>query len=420
MPFTQRKETIVKKNVLIIGAGGVGHAAVHKCARHNDLLGDLCLAARRKHKCDEVIESVRKKGALKDPAGKLHARSIDAMDTAALVSLIKETGSSIVINVGQTYINLAVLDACIKAGVVYIDTGSYDEPDDENCDLPPRYEQFEWRHRERCAASGITAILGAGFDPGVTNAYCASAAKHHFDAIDAIDILDVNAGSHGKYFATNFDPEINFREFTRVFSRVEGRWVEDKIHSVKRVYDFPVVGELPVYLTAHDEVHSLWKTLGVPTVRFWMGFSDHYINVFNVLTRIGMTSTRPVKMGDGTEFIPLKALKAVLPDPLSLAPGYTGKTCIGCLVKGKKDGAAKELFIYNVCDHQACYAETGSQAISYTAAVPAVAAAMLVAQGVWNPRTMVNVEELDPDPYIALLDTIGLPTEYAAGVRQVR
>ena len=404
----------MRKNVLIIGAGGVAHVAAHKCAQHNDILGDICIASRRQHKCDAIIESVLRKGNLRDKNKRLYSRQIDAMDIGATVDLIRETQSEIVINLGRTYINMSVIDACIDAGVVYIDTGSYDD-ENELQGEPPWFAKSEWTRRDKCRESGISAILGAGFDPGVTNAYCAYA-KQEFDVIESIDILDVNAGDHGKFFATNFDPEINFREFARVFAWVDRQWVEEKIHTAKRVYDFPVVGEMPVYLTAHDEISSLPFNIDANTIRFWMGFSDHYINVFNILSKIGMTSIEPVRTADGVEVSPLKVLAAVLPDPLSLAPNYKGQTCIGCLVKGTKDGAGKEIFIYNTCDHEACYSETESHAICYTAAVPAVAAAILVAQDVWNPKTMVNVEELDPNPYLSLLDEIGLPTQLAPSV----
>jgi saccharopine dehydrogenase-like NADP-dependent oxidoreductase len=290
-----------------------------------------------------------------------------------------------------------------------MDTAIHEDPA-KVCENPPWYANYEWKRKERCAKKGINAILGVGFDPGVVNAYCAHAVKHNFDAIDTIDILDVNAGSHGKYFATNFDPEINFREFQKVWTWIDRQWVQRSVHSEKWTYDFPVVGKQPVYLTGHDELHSLSKNIDANSIRFWMGFGDHYINVFNVLKNIGLLSEKPVKTAEGVEVVPLKVLKAVLPDPLSLAPNYTGNTCIGVLVRGVKDGKPQETFTYNICDHAACYKEVESQAISYTAGVPPVAAAILVAQGVWNPKTMVNVEELDPDPFLKLLDKMGLPT----------
>jgi saccharopine dehydrogenase-like NADP-dependent oxidoreductase len=400
----------VKKNVLIVGAGGVAHVTAHKCAQHNDVLGDICIASRRVEKCDKIIESIRRKGNLKDKSGKLYSKAIDAKDVPSLVKLIQDTKSSIVINLGTAYINMSVLEACIQAGVTYMDTAIHEEPD-KVCENPPWYANYEWKRRDRCKAKGVNAILGAGFDPGVVNAYAALAVKKHFDKIDTIDIMDVNAGKHGKYFATNFDPEINFREFSKVWTWIDRKWVLKAVHAEKWVYDFPVVGEQPVYLTGHDELHSLSKNIDANSIRFWMGFGDHYINCFNVLKNIGMLSEKSVTTAEGVEVVPLKVLKAVLPDPLSLAPNYTGFTCIGNLVKGEKDGQHKEIFIYNNCDHAACYREVESQAICYTAGVPPVAAAILVAKGVWDPKTMVNVEELDPEPFLALLDKIGLPTK---------
>jgi len=402
----------MKKNLLIIGAGGVAHVAAHKAAMHNDLLGDICLASRTRSKCDDIIASVREKGHLKDPAGKLYSRQLDALDISATVKLIKETGTQIVLNLGNAFINMSVLEACLETGAAYIDTAIHEDPD-KVCEEPPWYANYEWKRKERCAEKGVTAILGAGFDPGVVNAYCALAVKHHFDKIDTIDILDVNAGSHGKYFSTNFDPEINFREFIKVWTWIDRKWQEYPTHSVKRVYDFPVAGKQPIYLNGHDELHSLSKNIDANSIRFWMGFGDHYINVFTVLRTLGFLSHLPVTLTTGQEVVPLKVVKALLPDPQTLAPGYTGNTCIGNFVKGWKDGERKELFIYQVSDHKKCYEELGSQGISYTAGVPPIAAAMLVAQGVWDTGTMVNVEELDPDPFIAILDRIGLPTEMA-------
>jgi saccharopine dehydrogenase-like NADP-dependent oxidoreductase len=400
----------MKNNVLIIGAGGVAHVVAHKCAQNNDVLGDICIASRRVEKCEKIIESIKRKNNLKDKSKKLYSKAVDATNIPSLVQLIKDTKTTIVINLGTAYINMSVLEACIEAGVTYMDTAIHEDPK-KVCEDPPWYGNYEWKRRDRCKEKGINAILGVGFDPGVVNAYCSFARKHHFDKIDTIDILDVNAGKHGKFFATNFDPEINFREFKKVWTYIDGKWVTRPVHSEKWIYNFPVVGEQPVYLTGHDELHSLYKNFDTKTIRFWMGFSDHYINCFNVLKNIGLLSERPVKTVEGVEVIPLKVLKACLPDPMSLAPTYTGFTCIGNLIKGEKDGEKKEIFIYNVCDHAECYKEVESQAISYTAGVPPVAAAILVAKGIWNPKTMVNVEELDPDPFLKLLDKIGLPTK---------
>ncbi|MDD5005425.1 MAG: saccharopine dehydrogenase family protein [Candidatus Omnitrophica bacterium] len=400
----------MKKNVLIVGAGGVAHVALHKCAQNNDVLGDICIASRKQHKCDMIIESVKKKNHAKDKTKKIYSRQIDALDIPATMKLIKETNSQIVINLAQAYVNMSLLEACIKTGVAYLDTAIHEEPN-KVCEDPPWYANYEWKRKDRCKENGITAILGCGFDPGVVNAYCALAVKHYFDKIDTIDILDVNAGSHGKYFATNFDPEINFREFKKVWTWIDRKWVMEKVHSIKMIYDFPVVGKMPVYLNGHDELHSLSKNIDANSIRFWMGFGDHYINVFTVLTNLGLTSEKPIKTAEGAEVVPLKVLKAILPDPSSLAPDYTGKTCIGNYVKGTKNGKNREIFIYNTCDHAECYKEVESQAISYTAGVPPVAAAMLIAKGDWDVKTMVNVEELDPDPFIGLLNKMGLPTE---------
>ena len=399
----------MKKNVLIIGAGGVSQVVAHKCAQHNDILGNIHIASRTVDKCQQIVDSVREKGSLK-VAGELQAHALDALDIEATKALIDKTQSQLVINVGSAFINMSVLQACIETGAAYLDTAIHEDPA-KICETPPWYANYEWKRKQLCADNGITAILGAGFDPGVVNAYAAAAFNEYFDSVDSIDIIDINAGSHGRYFATNFDPEINFREFTgRVWSWQNSEWVQNQMFEVKRTDDLPVVGSQTSYMTGHDEVHSLSQNLGVPNVRFWMGFGEHYINVFTVLKNLGLLSEQPVTTAEGLEVIPLKVVKAVLPDPSSLAPDYAGKTCIGDVVKGKKDGKDKEVFIYNVADHAEAYAEVGSQGISYTAGVPPVAAAILIAQGAWDAGKMVNVEELDPKPFINLLNEMGLPT----------
>ncbi len=399
----------MKRNVLIIGAGGVGQVVAHKAAQNNDVLGDIHIASRTVAKCDEIIRSVQEKGNLKVP-GKLEGHALDALDIEATVKLIRETGSQIVINVGSAFLNMSVLSACIKAGVAYIDTAIHEDPL-KICEDPPWYGNYEWPRREECEKAGVTAILGAGFDPGVVNAYARLAKDEYFDKIESIDIVDINAGSHGRYFATNFDPEINFREFTgRVWAWQNRQWTQNKMFEIRKEWDLPVVGTQTTYMTGHDEIHSLSKNLDVPDVRFWMGFGDHYINVFTVLNNLGLLSEQPVRLPNGQEVVPLKVVKALLPDPSSLAPNYKGKTCIGDVVKGTKDGKPREVFIYNVADHEEAYAEVGSQGISYTAGVPPVAAALLVANGKWDPKTMVNVEELPAQPFLALLNVMGLPT----------
>ncbi|MBA6243188.1 MULTISPECIES: saccharopine dehydrogenase family protein [Psychrobacter] len=399
-----------KKDVLIIGAGGVAQVVAHKCAMHNDVLGEIHIASRTKDKCDDIAQSVKEKDSFKQ-AAVLHTHQVDAMDSQALVQLIKEIEIQIVINVGSAFINMTVLEACIETGVAYIDTAIHEDPR-KICETPPWYNNYEWQRKERCADNNVTAILGAGFDPGMVNAY----ARLGYDMMDAgsvtdIDIIDINAGSHGKYFATNFDPEINFREFTgTVYSWQDSKWQSNKMFEVKRTDDLPVVGVQNSYLSGHDEVHSLSANLDVPNIRFWMGFGEHYINVFTVLQSLGLLSEQPVMTAEGQEVVPLKVVKAVLPDPSSLAPNYTGKTCIGDKVKGKINDVDSEVFIYNVSDHKDAYNEVGSQGISYTAGVPPVAAAILVATGEWDAGKMVNVEELDAKPFINLLNKIGLPT----------
>jgi len=399
----------MKKNVLIVGAGGVAQVVAHKCAQNNDVLGDIHVASRTLEKCQAIIASVREKNSLNVP-GVLEAHELDAMDVEATKALIERTGAQIVINVGSPFVNMPVLEACIATGVAYLDTAIHEDPA-KICETPPWYANYEWKRRDLCAEKGITAILGVGFDPGVVNAYAALARDEYFDSIDSIDIIDVNAGSHGRYFATNFDPEINFREFTgQAWTWQNSQWTSNKMFEVKRTDDLPVVGEQTTYLTGHDELHSLSQNFDVPNIRFWMGFGEHYINVFTVLKNLGLLSEKPVKTAEGLEVVPLKVVKAVLPDPSSLAPGYSGKTCIGDLVKGEKDGKPREVFIYNVSDHAEAFQEVGSQAISYTAGVPPVAAAMLIAQGGWDVKKMVNVEELPAQPFIGLMNKIGLPS----------
>lgn len=404
----------MKRNVLIIGAGGVAHVVAHKCAQNNALLGDIHIASRTLAKCHAIIESVHEKGSLQQP-GLLQAHQLDAMDIAATRFLIRATRCQIVINVGSPFINMSVLQACIETGAAYMDTAIHEDPA-KVCEAPPWYANYEWKRQEACKQAGVTAILGIGFDPGVVNAYGRYAVDTYFDQVDSIDIIDVNAGSHGRYFATNFDPETNFREFTStVWSWENSAWKANAMFERKMEWDLPVTGQSTTYLTGHDELHSMSRHLGVPNIRFWMGFGEHYINVFTVLKNLGLLSEHPVRTARGQEIVPLEVVKAVLPDPASLAPGYTGKTCIGDLVKGTKDGKPQEVLIYNVCDHEEAYKEVGSQAISYTAGVPPVAAAMLIADGTWDVGGMVNVEQLDPAPLISLMNRMGLVTRARHG-----
>ena len=395
-----------KKNVLIIGAGGVAQVVAHKVAQQAAEFGDLHIANRTQSKADAIIGSLRDKGHQMPFA----SHALDAMDAGAVEALIRRIDAGIVINVGTAFINMTVLEGCIGAGAAYIDTAIHEDPA-KICETPPWYGNYEWKRREDVAQAGITAILGAGFDPGVVNAYARLAEDEYFDKIDSIDIVDINAGSHGRWFATNFDPEINFREFTgTVYSWQGGEWRSNKMFEVGREWDLPVVGKQKAYLSGHDEVHSLSARYKDADVRFWMGFGDHYINVFTVLKNLGLLSEQPVKTAEGQEVVPLKVVKAVLPDPASLAPDYQGKTCIGDLVKGSLNGKPGEVFIYNVADHKDAFNEVGSQGISYTAGVPPVAAAILVARGIWDVKAMVNVEDLPARPFLELLGEMGLPT----------
>ncbi|MFC3167092.1 MULTISPECIES: saccharopine dehydrogenase family protein [Paracoccus] len=397
---------MAKKNVLIIGAGGVAQVVAHKVAQWAAEFGELHIANRTQSKADAIIDSLRGKGHQMPFA----SHAVDAMDAGAVEALIRQVDAGIVVNVGTAFINMTVLEGCIRAGAAYIDTAIHEDPS-KICETPPWYGNYEWTRREDVAAAGITAILGAGFDPGVVNAYARLAEDEYFDKIDSIDIVDINAGSHGRWFATNFDPEINFREFTGVvYSWQGGEWRTNRMFEVGREWDLPVVGKQKAYLSGHDEVHSLSARYKDADVRFWMGFGDHYINVFTVLKNLGLLSEQPVKTAEGQEVVPLKVVKAVLPDPASLAPDYEGKTCIGDLVKGTRDGKAGEVFIYNVADHKEAFQEVGSQGISYTAGVPPVAAAILVARGIWDVKAMVNVEELPARPFLELLGEMGLPT----------
>ena len=399
----------MKRTVLIIGAGGVAQVVAHKAAQNNDVLGDIHIASRTLEKCEAIMASVIEKGSLKS-GGSFMAHKVDAMDTAAIIALIRQTGAQIVINVGSPFVNMSVLEATIETGVAYMDTAIHEEPN-KICENPPWYSNYEWKRRDRCKAAGVTAILGIGFDPGVVNAYAKYAIDTYLDQVTSIDIVDINAGTHGEWFSTNFDPEINFREFTgTVYSWQQGAWQANKMFEVGKTWDLPVVGAQKTYMTGHDEVHSLAANYPEADVRFWMGFGDHYINVFTVLNNLGLLSEQSVTTAEGLEVVPLKLVKAVLPDHASLAPKYKGKTCIGDVVKGTKNGQEVEVFIYNVADHAEAYQEVGSQGISYTAGVPPVAAAILIANGTWDIGHMVNVEELDPKPFFEILDRIGLPT----------
>ncbi|MEX1307204.1 MAG: saccharopine dehydrogenase family protein [Eubacteriales bacterium] len=385
--------------VLIIGAGGVAGVVAHKCAQNDSVFTEICIASRTKSKCDAI------KAAIKNSNSIITTAELDADVVANVVKLIQDFKPKVVINVALPYQDLSIMDACLETGMHYVDTANYEPPN------VPKFEyKWQWAYREKFKKSGLTALLGSGFDPGVTGVFSAYAQKHYFDEIEYIDILDANGGDHGYPFATNFNPEINIREITangRYYK--DGEWVETSPLEIKRTYDFDQIGEKDMYLLYHEELESLAQNIrGIKQIRFWMTFSQNYITHLTVLGNVGMTSIEPIAF-DGQMIQPLQFLKAVLPDPASLGPRTKGKTNIGCIFRGTKDGKPKTYYVYNVCDHQAAYAEVGSQAISYTTGVPAMIGAKLIMTDVWNMPGVHNIEEFDPDPFMAELNTQGLP-----------
>jgi len=390
----------MSKKVLIIGAGGVGNVVAHKCAQAHEHFSEILLASRNENKCKAIAADV------KAATGRaIRTAAVDADDVKATVALIQSFKPDLVINVALPYQDLPLMDACLHAGVHYLDTANYE---------PPNHAKFEyswqWAYRERFAKAGLTALLGSGFDPGVTNVFCAYAQKHLFDTIETIDIMDANAGDHGYPFATNFNPEINIREITQRGRYWEkGEWKETDPLSIKQVYDYPVVGPKDSYLLYHEELESLAINIkGLKRIRFFMTFSERYLTHLRVLENVGMTRIDPIDF-QGHKIVPIQFLKALLPDPASLGPRTKGKTCIGCEITGTKDGKKRKVFIYNVCDHQECYAEVKSQAISYTTGVPAAIGGIMIASGLWKKPGVWNMEEMDPDPFMAELNKRGLP-----------
>ncbi len=384
---------------LIIGAGGVANVVVHKCCQNPDVFGEICIASRTKSKCDAM------KKKLDGGITKISTAQVDADITQEVIDLINEFKPEIVINVALPYQDLTIMDACLATGVHYLDTANYEPPD-----IPKFEYKWQWAYKERFEEAGLTAILGSGFDPGVTGVFCAYGLKHYFDEIHQIDIVDANAGDHGYPFATNFNPEINIREITangRYWEK--GKWIETSPLSMKKVYDLPQIGSKDIYLLYHEELESLAENMpGIQKIRFWMTFSQKYITHLTVLQNVGMTSIQPI-LFDGRKIQPLQFLKAVLPDPASLGPRTKGKTNIGCIMQGVKDGQPKTYYVYNVCVHEEAYAEVGSQAISYTTGVPAMIGAKLLLQGIWKKPGVYNVEEFDPDPFMDELNKQGLP-----------
>lgn len=384
---------------LIIGAGGVASVVAHKCCQNSQVFDEICIASRTLSKC----EALRDK--LQGGKTKVTAAQVDADHTEEVVALIQRERPDIVIHVALPYQDLTIMDACLKTGVHYLDTANYEPLDTAKFEY-----KWQWAYREKFEKAGLTAILGSGFDPGVTGVFSAYAQKHYFDEIHTIDILDANAGDHGYPFATNFNPEINIREVTANGSYFEnGKFIETEPMSIKRVYDFPEIGKKDMYLLHHEEMESLALNIkGIQRIRFWMTFSQQYLTHLRVLENVGMTSIEPIEF-EGKQIVPLQFLKAVLPDPASLGPRTKGKTNIGCIFTGVKDGKERSYYVYNVCDHEKCYTEVGSQAVSYTTGVPAMIGAAMVLTGKWKKPGVYNVEEFDPDPFMDALNQFGLP-----------
>lgn len=384
---------------LIIGAGGVASVAIHKCCQNYKVFDEICIASRTLSKCDALKEK------LQGGHTKIQTAQVNADNTEELIELINKFKPDIVINLALPYQDLTIMDACLATKVNYVDTANY-EPEDT-----AKFEyKWQWAYKEKFEQAGITALLGSGFDPGVTGVFSAYAQKHYFDEIHTIDIVDANAGDHGYPFATNFNPEINIREVSANGSYFEdGKSIETAPMSIKRVYNLPEIGPKDIYLLHHEELESLALNIkGIKKMRFWMTFSESYLNHLKVLENVGMTSIEPIDF-EGKKIVPLQFLKAVLPDPASLGPRTKGKTNIGCIFTGIKDGVEKKYYVYNVCDHQECYREVGSQAISYTTGVPAMIGAMMVMTGKWNKPGVHNIEEFDPDPFMEALNEFGLP-----------
>ena len=387
----------MKNKTLIIGAGGVGRVVVHKCAMNADIFGDIVLASRTKSKCDAIA------GEIKNMT--IQTESVDADDTQNVIALIKKVNADIVINVALPYQDLTIMDACIATKVDYLDTANYEHPDEAKFEY-----RLQWERDAAFREAGIMGLLGSGFDPGVTNVFCAYAQKHYFDEIHTIDILDCNAGDHGYAFATNFNPEINLREVSANGRYWEdGKWIQTQPMEIKMVWDYPEVGPKDSYLLYHEEMESLVKHIkGLKRIRFFMTFGESYLTHMKCLQNVGMLGIEPVEH-QGQKIVPMEFLKTLLPDPASLGPRTKGKTNIGVVAEGIKDGKKRKIYIYQVSDHEQCYSEVKSQAVSYTTGVPAMIGAKLMLEKVWYKEGVHNMEEFDPDPFMDELNKQGLP-----------
>lgn len=405
--------------LLIIGCGGVARVAISKCCQNSEDFPHIMIASRNREKCQALAEELRP-----HTKTEIETASVDADSKEQVADLIRAYRADAVLHLALPYQDLAIMEACLEEGADYIDTANYEAEDTEDARWRAVYEKrcrekgfsayfdysWQWAYQERFQKAGLTAVLGSGFDPGVTGVFTAYALKHYFDEIHTIDILDCNGGDHGYPFATNFNPEINLREVSAPGSYWEnGKWTEVEAMSIKREYDFAQVGKKDMYLLHHEEIESLAKNIpGIQRIRFFMTFSESYLRHMQCLENVGMLRTDPLDF-QGNKIVPIQFLKALLPDPASLGPRTVGKTNIGCIYKGIKDGKEKTLYIYNVCDHQECYKEVGSQAVSYTTGVPAMIAAKLLLSGQWKKAGVFNVEEFDPDPFMEALNQYGLP-----------
>jgi saccharopine dehydrogenase (NAD+, L-lysine forming) len=387
--------------LLIIGAGGVGRVVAYKCGQHPEIFSEILLASRTQSKCDAIAADVKRDTGFEN----ISTARVDADVVPELVQLIRAFQPAMVLNVALPYQDLTIMDACLETGVHYLDTANYEPKDVAKFEY-----SWQWAYQDRFKEKGLLAVLGCGFDPGVTGVFTARAAKHFFDEIHYLDIIDANAGDHGKAFATNFNPEINIREITQKGRYYEnGQWVETEPHEISKMINYPDIGPKKSYLIYHEELESLVKNF--PTIkraRFWMTFGDEYLTHLRVIQNIGMAGIQPVKY-KGVDVIPLEFLKAVLPDPGELGENYTGQTSIGCRIRGIKDGQERTYYIWNNCSHEAAYRETGAQGVSYTTGVPAALGAMMMLTGKWSGQGVFNVEEFNPDPFLDQLGPMGLP-----------
>jgi len=394
--FCKFVEKINMGRAMIIGAGGVATVAACKMAEAPEVFEEVLIASRTKEKCDNIIKKINKPN--------FHSAQVDAMKIDELSSLINKFKPDLVLNLALPYQDLAIMDACLKTGVSYLDTANYESPDN------PHFEyKYQWAYQDKFKSAGLTAILGCGFDPGVSQIFTAYAAKHYFDEIHFLDIVDCNAGDHGKYFATNFNPEINIREITAKGKYYEnGKWIETEPLTIHRPIEYPEIGEKESYLLHHEELESLVKNSpSIKRARFWMTFSQRYLTALEVLQEVGMTSIEPINY-EGKEIVPLQFLKALLPDPSSLGQNYKGKACIGVQLKGLHQNKERTYFIWSIFDHEKAYKETGTQAVAYSTGIPAMVGAIMYLKGLWKKPGVYNVEEFDPDPFLETMPKFGI------------